>query len=897
MIYFFRSSCKLHPIGKALMKQPVHLWIFALVAFLFSTHPGSAADTITLQIKPATTQWEVGLRSQMALPVSAMYSEYSIQWSTNMVNWQSATAPANGGVGVSDETLRILVPPPGSGHAFYRVVANVKLATAGSRLGEAVYGYSTEFARQLQLTGQLPLSELANLYPLTNAYLPQITFDPATAEFWDQFNLDPAVHNATNSTQTRLTDFRLNTNELAIFQTNGFVVSARLGDDSFADSFYKIFTDDLPVFVSCDAVLHAWHRSYVSMLEEIEEIFLAPTLETILQNMAAQVPSVWSQVSETTQRNAVKDADYFLAVARSLITGTDNFGSLGQNSLISSTLAAINNLQPGYVSAFGTFRSVDFSQFQVRGHYETSQRLQRYFRAMMWCGLMDFRFAGATSDNSTRELAGAAAMHVLMNNSGQLNNWKFLNEVIQMFVGLPDSLNFAQLNDLMATAGIQSAASLPGTSGLQSLQSQIMAGQLGVQNIQSGYFWSPLSRQQIKLPRSFTVQGQRFVMDAWAMGQCVFDKIIWDEDGIPGVEDKVLRRVPSALDVAFTVLGNNQVVPEIASRIAATNGHPWRDGRPYQHNLAAVRRVIDLQNSSVWTNNIYNCWLGCLRELSPPTTGPEFPDAMRTRAWAMKTLNTQLASWTQLRHDTVLYAKQPYTGILACSYPDGFIEPRVSFWERMRDMALRTMDMVANLPDTGDFVFESNASFDSAFTYSIGTIFSNRLTFLDNFAAQMTTLRDISIKELNRQPLTTNETFFLQTVIEGYSAAYTGVRTYSGWYPTLFYRNARTRQSSVFLDQSDLEDALVTDVHTDTPDDIVGDPGAILHEGVGRIHLLIMAVNLGLNDVAVYAGPVMSHYEFELGPTTRKSDSQWKSEVNARNLPPQPDWTRGYLVP
>jgi hypothetical protein len=31
---------------------------------------------------------------------------------------------------------------------------------------------------------------------------------------------------------------------------------------------------------------------------------------------------------------------------------------------------------------------------------------------------------------------------------------------------------------------------------------------------------------------------------------------------------------------------------------------------------------------------------------------------MDRKAWAAKTLQTQLASWAQLRHDTILYAKQ-----------------------------------------------------------------------------------------------------------------------------------------------------------------------------------------------------------------------------------------------
>jgi len=426
------------------------------------------------------------------------------------------------------------------------------------------------------------------------------------------------------------------------------------------------------------------------------------------------------------------------------------------------------------------------------------------------------------------------------------------------------------------------------------LQSQIMAGQIGVQNIQNGYFFSPLSRQQIKLPRSFTVLGQRFVLDAWAMNQCVFDRIIWDTNGIPEFEDKVMRRVPSALDIAFSVLGNDQTVPQIASRIAGTNGLPWRDGYPYQHNLAAVRRVIDAQDPSVWTNNIYFTWLACLRELSAPTTDPAYPDAMRTPAWAMKTLNTQMASWTELRHDTVLYVKQPYTGQILCSYPDGFIEPRVSFWQRMSDMALRTKDLMATLPNTGQFVFEPNNAYDIAFTNSIGDIYTNRIQFLGNFATQMTTLRDISAKELSRQQLTSNEVFFIQSLIENPNN-YGGARSFSGWYPQIFYYNARAQRS--LLPPCDMWDALVTDVQTDPTEPLVGDPGCILHEGVGNINLLVIAVNWGTNDAAVYAGPVMSHYEFELGPATRETDSQWKTDARAGNLPPQPDWTESYLIP
>jgi hypothetical protein len=817
----------------------------------------------------------------MALPVSSMYPEYLILRSTNLVSWERVAGPIAGSVGVSDEFLRQAVPMAGN-QAFYRVVARVKLASPDTSVGAAIYGYGTEFGRQLQAVGQLPLSEFVARYTPTNQCLSQITFDPTTAEFWNQFNLR---------------GFGLDTNEFPVFQTNGFVVSGRLGSYSFADSFYRVFTADLPVFFSCDAALHAWHRSYMGMLEEVEEVFLSTRLQSILENMGAQVAALYSQASGTAISDGVLDADYFIAVGRSLITGTNNYGSLGQSARVLEALTAITNLQP--VLHFGTFgadRAVDFSQFQVRGHYETSQRLQRYFRAMTWCGQIDFRFTGSTGDNSLRELSGAVAMYLLLKNSGQFDNWKLMDDVVRMFVGVPDSLNFAQLSDLMTAVGIVSPANLPTQASLQNVQANLMSGQLGVQHIQSGYFFSPLTRQQIKLPRSFTVLGQRFVPDAWAMDKFVFDRIIWDEDGVPGFEDKVMRRVPSALDIAFSVLGNDQTVPEIAARIANTNGLTWRDGYPYQHNLVAARRTVDLQDPSVWTNNIYYCWLSCLRELSAPTIGPEYPDALRTCAWGMKTLNTQLASWAELRHDTMLYVKQPYTGDVLCSYPDGFIEPRVSFWERMRDMALRTRDLMATLPRTGQFTFEPNEQYDDyPFTVSIGTIYTNRINFLDNFGTNMSILRDISMKELNRQALSSNEVFFVQSLIEN-PHGYSNARRFSGWYPRLYYNNARAARSGMYSN-CDIWDALVTDVHTDPLDIVVGDPGCILHEGVGAVQLLMVAVNWGSGDAGVYAGPVMSHYEFQLGPTTRQTDAEWKAQVRAGNAPSTPDWTRGYWIP
>ena len=151
--------------------------------------------------------------------------------------------------------------------------------------------------------------------------------------------------------------------------------------------------------------------------------------------------------------------------------------------------------------------------------------------------------------------------------------------------------------------------------------------------------------------------------------------------------------MPSGLDVAFAALGNNHVVPDLVERIEG-GPHRFRDGKPYQHNLAAVRNVIDgLDAEGVGRDDLHVVARRRSARLSAPTDDP-LPEAMRTRAWAMKQTNTQLASWAQLRHDTILYVKQSYTAVPACYYPAGFVEPVVPFWAQMEAMAKRSADLL-----------------------------------------------------------------------------------------------------------------------------------------------------------------------------------------------------------
>ena len=226
------------------------------------------------------------------------------------------------------------------------------------------------------------------------------------------------------------------------------------------------------------------------------------------------------------------------------------------------------------VGLFGECRIVDFSQFKVRGHYEESVSLGRYFQAMMWLGRIDLRVAGGPFDDgcgprmaSPRELGTALVLRHLLKASGQFDRWLQFDRALRVFVGWTDSLTVAQLGDILVAANSGSLADFSTLAAIEKLQADLLQSKYGFQDIASDFFVSPRGPEQMVLPRSFTFVGQKFVLDSWALGQVVFDRVLWIEGGIT---NEVMRRIPSCLDVAFSVLGNSQVVPEIVTRMTGS---------------------------------------------------------------------------------------------------------------------------------------------------------------------------------------------------------------------------------------------------------------------------------------------------------------------------------------
>lgn len=725
-----------------------------------------------------------------------------------------------------------------SGRADRGLKKQVRVEAAGA----APPGYGEAVARAHERFANVTPADLAQRAPKFQApERPELS----TVQYLDLI-LKPVSH---GQKSPRLA---LNLDERAKLVENRFVSSERLGALSYASLYHRIYEHDQPVFITADSVLHAFHKSYDAMLEQLERDIVIKEVDTVLTGMARRIDTAATVHESDALHGAVIDADVFVAVGRSLLAGKDVAPMIEEShSRVRDLVEAIGELDKHRVKLFGFERTEDFSQMKPRGHYTRSLELEQYFRAMMWLGRTELRVAG--SGVPTEELAGAIVLHELLVRSAELPRWQRIDKLIQTYVGPADAMNATQLDQVLKTRTTSGAIQ---KSELQELQAQIARANLGAQEINS-QLRAPRSDGPgpAALPNAFAFFPQRFTVDSWVLNQVVLDRARWK--GAP-----VAREIPSGVDVAFSAFGNDSAAALLARRIESQNGMPFRDGLPIQASLLATRAVIDARPIEAWTSNLYEGWLHALRGLSEPTVDARYPSVMRSEAWANRRMQTQLASWAELRHDTILYAKQSYGGI-TCEYPAGFVELQPLFWERVGQAAKLAQHALDDLQLVSEqqYLKEAHAAHWKSFGETVAT------------------LHGITLKELDSTPLTADELKFLKEAVEVIDGGGCGgPPQWSGWFPKLYYGGT---------DDATEWSALVADVHTSSQK-------GVLSVATGGVDLTVAIIERGEHTMA-FAGPTAQYWESMGG--VRMNDKEWKESLSAGTAPPRPEWTDEWLVP
>jgi hypothetical protein len=681
-------------------------------------------------------------------------------------------------------------------------------------------------------------------------YLAQVSSSPREAQYFDL--VDGAMS--------------LSEAEMDKLAHNGFVVTDRLAWQRFVEAYAWIYWQDLPVLVTTDSILHAIHQSYDHLLMSLESSILTPRLQQFLRDAQAQVKA-------DRQANAARELDAlyadvatYLAVADALLNGEE-----GESEAVKQYVARANSADAvAEIDLFGGKRLIDFTLFKPRGHYTEVEALQCYFRAMTWLAQADFRFVEfdpltGTPTLNLEQIAAAAILRDALAASGARETWAQINGLVEALVGPSDNMTLPDLDRFLADARLASpAAILQANAG--AVLTLLTENDYGQQRITGQLLYrhaANASPAPISRPVSLMLLGQRFAIDSYVMSNLVYDRLI--VDGRP-----VERALPAPLDVA-AALGNDRAVTHLAGELE-TYG--------YEGHLAALRQQVDGLPSSFWNAPLYNQWLHMLRTLNAPTTASSFPEAMRTAAWADKMLHTQLASWAQLRHDNILYAKQSVTAMIVCAYPSGYVEPYPEFYAALYELAQADRSTLAQL-DLGGLDSSSAETRDRAMAY------------FEKIMPVAGRLQAMAEKELRLEAFSAEEEAFLKGIVIRQLEENQGcggprfTEQWNGWYVDLFYG----------LDESP---ALIADVHTNPNDDPSSPlyPPRVLHVATGPAVpiFLIVATDEG---PTLYVGPAFTYFEVikEGSPPVRLTDEEWQERLRAGPYPPTPAWTTSFRLP
>jgi len=648
--------------------------------------------------------------------------------------------------------------------------------------------------------------------------------------------------------------YNLTAAELDLLKKNHFVVSERLNFESFAWALNDIYKKDLPVFVTTDAILHALHSSYDRLLIETEIAILKPKLHDLLLALYQAFPGLVDKYNLNPRlHDALGDVDLYITIAMSLLMESLNSPQYISATQVNAVWEAIQSEQLVFMPLFTKDdRKIDFSQFTLRGHYTQYEELGPYFKCMMWLGRIDFWLTPPPDFDDKEQIRrmnlGAVMLNELIDMANVRHVLNDMDEIIEFMVGQSDNLTPEELKNLVLAQGIDGADDLLDDSTYDAFQEALNASDDYGQKILSNFFiMNPFSSVPDNLPISFRLSGQRFIIDSYIFSNVVYDRIIYQGK-------KIWRPMPDPLDAMF-VLGNNDALPLLKGEL---------DRYKYALQLSALRYLVDAYDEDFWDQSLYNVWLQAIRLLIPPEDLTSHPLFMNTVAWHQQKLNTQLASWTELRHDNLLYAKQSYTGGGACSFPHAFVEPYPAFYRQIGAFAKKASS------------FFTEIALDTTIE-----------TYFRHMHDTMTKLEIIAQKELQGQTLSNDELLFLQDMFT-YKWCGSGGVILKGWYADLFYYKRKV------LD----EDYIIADVHTQPTLANGAIVGRLLHVGVGKVNLGIFLADSPSDDFRpmAYVGPVMSYYEKITKNFDRLTDERWAEFVKSDSLPLRPDWVNVYLT-
>lgn len=640
----------------------------------------------------------------------------------------------------------------------------------------------------------------------------------------------------------------------ALLAQNGFVVVPAEWLEFF-QLYDNARYEEIPVFVTTDSVYHVYHLLFDKMLRDLEREHFEPDIRALTAACLQSAQGLYAELQGTELEKTARSVVAYFAVADALIN-PDAATPPDVADLVAGELALIEaheGLRPSPIFSQDCPENCnpcdtnpppecldqpclceDYSQYVPRGHYTRSEQLQRYFRAMMWYGRINMRLQ-KPGETRMALLITYILRHTDVNGIPAADVWARVYDPTVFIVGKADDLGFHEYGALWDTIFGPDAPVTAIADEAKFATFVEAARQLPPPQINS--MWVYIWEDKEQVTQGFRFMGQRFVLDAY-----IFDELTWRE---VGTFDNP-RWLPKGLDV-MAALDSEEAYAILDQMGETAYAH-------YPEQMAKLRDEIGALQLDSWTQNLYWAWLYALQPLLEPK-GVQYPAFMQTQAWTRKDLHTALGSWTELKHDTILYAKQSMAemgGGPPPEPPHGWVEPNPEAYARLLALTRMTHD---GLQSRGLLTENTDAN----------------LARLDNL---LTFLLDVSQRELAGQPLTRED--------------YERIKFYGGELEAMTLAAAdQEGEGQPFFEEQE-QAALVADVATDPN-------GRVLEEAIGRIFEIYAVVPDGAGGLHIAKGGVFSYYEFPWPMEDRLTDEKWRDMLAAGQAPDRPEWTASFI--
>ena len=610
--------------------------------------------------------------------------------------------------------------------------------------------------------------------------------------------------------------------------TEGFAVvpgDYRLFEQPYGESAYE---DGTPMFVSTDVAYHLTHLAFSKVLRTAEASALLPALERFLTDLHATTAAQADDLADGPLADAADRAHQLVQVAANL--GGVDVGAIGPlarreialarsaTELTASPILGSEACNPA-VSPDGC---IDYTLFAPRGHYTRSADLERYFLAMSALGLL-----GAELDQPAPLRAQLLVARSITSTPALEQAWSQLYEPTAFLMGAADDYTPLEL----AAAASQVAPGWLRDPGLFADDAKL--DQIA-DRLQS-------ARPVLIDPEAASVRtmGTRFTIDAFAL-----DQLAW-----PNVGTTERRRADSvsALDVAAS-MGS-----PLAEQLQRESGQ--FEYRNYERQLRSNQQLFARRALSAWGATVYDAWLWAVQP-AWSRKGEQHPPFMRSDAWEAKSLQTGMGSYTELKHDTILYAKQAFAA--EGSVPERLFEPR--HWVEPDPVAFARLHVVIDLLAEG--------------LSSRSLLTDESTALLAELGEMMGRLERLASDELAGRSITADDNEW--------------VRGIGSTIEAFWLRSSDVDPDTLEPGSTDEDAALIADIFSTTE--------TALQLATGRIDVIYVVVPNDEGRFQVARGGVYSFYEFRQPAAERLTDEEWRQRLDDGDIPERPAWQQAFLV-